>query len=96
MRAIPCPSLRAALETAFCRAIRTGEEQQIGDTASGMFAVIEHSGHSYPGISAPEGWFWVASVTPEGACEHHSGFLSRWDAEITRAKRIAEALTSFN
>lgn len=67
---------------------REGDEYQIGDTSrTGTYAVIQHCGHSYPGISAPEGWFWVASVTPEGDCEHHSGFLARWDAEITRAKR---------
>lgn len=92
MRTIRCTSLRAALETAFRASRETGEEWQVGDTARpGTYAVIQHAGNYYPGHTAPEGWFWVASVTPDGECEHHSGFLSRWDAEIARAKRAAGA-----
>ena len=86
-------TLRAALETAFRQAMRTGEEHQIGACGDSCgwdgYAVIEHAGTAYPGISAPSCWCWVATVTPEGACEHHSGYSDRWGAEIARARNAA-------
>lgn len=93
MRSIHCASLRAALAYAFAEAKASGADYQIGACGDPYgwdgYAVIQHEGDSYPGISAPHAWCWVATIAPDGWCEHASGYLNRWDAEISRAKRAA-------
>ena len=90
MRAYQCATMREALILAFDLATTSGITRQIGSCGDPFgwdgYAVIDHEGDSYPGIAAPSCWLWVAEVRPDGTCDHHSGYLARWDAEIARAR----------
>jgi hypothetical protein len=90
MRIYHCHTMREALTLAFDLATTTGITRQIGSCGDPYgwdgYAVIDHEGHFYPGIEAPASWCWVAEVRADGSCDHHSGYLARWDAEIARAR----------
>lgn len=94
-------TLREALVFAIAQAGTTGRTRQIGHCGDPYgwvgYAVIDHEGSSHPGMSAPESWCWVAEVQPDGHVDHHSGFFSRWGAEITRAQnQVAKARAAVN
>jgi hypothetical protein len=92
MRAVHFRSLRPALAFAVAEAIRTGSNRQIGHCGDPFgwsgYAVIEHEGSTYPGLSAPSSWCHVAEVSREGLVSSCGHFLN-WATEYNRAFNTA-------